>query len=213
MDTQTSNLFPVQALAPRFVLLVGEALRPQQDVVAEMAQDGLRCLWRANGEQALRTAAIAHFDALCLDSTAMGGSAAWTLTRLREALSCPIAVIGNGLDAQEEITALDHGADLYLARPLPPRRLCAHLLALLRRPRGPVRSERTAAAQTLREHAVTTSSAALLEKLLQAAASPRAGRGLESDLDRSIGAAVSVQANTEPEGFDVYIRGLHLRLR
>ncbi len=212
MDTQTSSLFPVHALAPRFVLLVGEALRPQHDVVTEMALDGLRCLWRANGEQALRTAAIAHFDALCLDSAAMGGNAAWTLTRLREALSCPIAVIGNGLDAQEEITALDHGADLYLARPLPPRRLCAHLLALLRRPRGHVRSER-AAAHPRSEQAVTTSSAALLEKLLQAAASPRAARGLESDLDRSMGAAVSVQANAEPEGFDVYIRGLHLRLR
>lgn len=134
MATPTSALIAVHALAPRLVLLVGEALRPQAAVLSELAQDGLRCVWRTNAEQALRTAAMAHFDVVCLDSAVIGGPSAWALTRLREALRCPIAVIGHGVDTQEELRALEHGADLYLARPLPPRRLCAHLLALLRRP-------------------------------------------------------------------------------
>lgn len=202
MDLSTPALFPVHALPPRFVLLVGEALRPAPEVVAEMAQDGLRCLWRANGEQALRTAAIAHFDAACLDSAELGGPSAWALTRLREALSCPIAVIGNGVDAQEELSALDHGADLYLARPLPPRRLCAHLLALLRRPRG--QAPHGSSMVPSREPGLRRGHA-LLEQLLKAAAEPAAHRQIER--------AEALQGEGDSERYDVYIQGVHLRLR
>ena len=202
MNNPASALFPAAALAPRFVLLVGDALRPAPEVVAEMAQDGLRCLWRASGEQALRTAAIAHFDALCLDSAALGGPSAWTLTRLREALRCPIAVIGDGLDAQEEISALDHGADLYLARPLPPRRLCAHLLALLRRPRG------AAAPAPALQVASARRDSPLLERFLQAATRSTANITVDGG-DGTHATATAADA----EGYDVYIQGLHLRLR
>jgi DNA-binding response OmpR family regulator len=48
-------------------------------------------------------------------------------------VDCPLLVVARVADEIDEIVALEHGADDYLARPLSPRKLRAHLLALLRR--------------------------------------------------------------------------------
>lgn len=209
------------AAACRLVLLVGAALRPDAALLAALARDGIRVIWRDSSGEAARTAALANFDAVCVDTTTLGAAAAALVRRLRDALSCPLLVIGSGADSGEEIDALDGGADLFLARPVPTRRLVAHLRAVLRRLPAPAGSEAAvgraprAVAPLLRRRATEASAspatianvnaAALLERLLASV-----GHGAASaELD----GALSLRANPHHDGVDVTIRGLRLRLR
>lgn len=125
---------PASRAVARLVLFIGEAMRPQPDVAALLARDGIRSLWLAGAEQALHCAELARFDAALLDSAAADGHASALIARLREALACPLVVVAEHADEIDEILALELGADLYLARPLAARRLRAHLAALMRRP-------------------------------------------------------------------------------
>lgn len=186
-----------------WVLFVGAALRPDGAVAAELSRDGVRAVWRASTEQAVRTAQLATFDAVCMDTTSLGAATAGVIRRLRDVLPCPLLIVGSGLDPHEEIDALEQGADLFLTRPLPTRRLCAHLLALLRRSRtrpaeAPPRGERS-------DHAMAQMQALLLERLCSAV-----GRG---HAYAEVDGALSVRASDVDEGVEVTIRGLHLRLR
>lgn len=124
---------PAAPQVQRLVLFVGAGLRPDSTLAGVLAQDGVRPIWRDSTGEAVRTAGLASFDAVCVDITTLGPAAGDVIDRLRQALPCPLLVIGAGLDAREEIDVLERGADLYLARPVPARRLCAHLMALLRR--------------------------------------------------------------------------------
>ena len=62
----------------------------------------------------------------------MGGPPVRQIETLRQALACPVLVVAPTEDEVDEIIALELGADAYLAGPLAPRRLRAHLMALLR---------------------------------------------------------------------------------
>ncbi|MBL8361713.1 MAG: hypothetical protein JNN18_14560 [Rubrivivax sp.] len=197
----------------RLVLFVGAALRPEGALATELARDGVRCLWRASTEQAVRTAQLATFDAVCMDITTLGAGSAGIIHRLRESLACPLLIVGGGADPREELDALDQGADLYLARPLPARRLAAHLLALLRRgqpaaarprPSAPAAPAAPGLAQ-LPLPAGADSGAALLERLFSAVGRGHAIAEVEGDL--------TVRASQGAEGVEVTIRGLQLRLR
>lgn len=123
--------------AARFVLFVGEACRPGVEDRAALARDGLRCLWTGDVPQAQRAARLARFDAAVVDAEVLGSPFGLALARLRDTLSCPMMVIGGAaLGAGEdvdEIIALELGAEAFLRRPVAPRRLRAHLAALLRR--------------------------------------------------------------------------------
>ncbi len=182
----------------RLVLFVGAALRPDGALASELARDGVRCLWRASTEQAVRTAQLATFDAVCMDTTTLGAGTAGVIHRLRESLACPLLIVGSGADPREEIEALEQGADLYLARPLPARRLCAHLLALLRRamPQARVPTALPAPQQP---------GGALLERLFSAVSRGHAIAEVDGDL--------SVRTSHGADGLEVTIRGLQLRLR
>jgi CheY-like chemotaxis protein len=123
------------AAAPaRLVLLVGPALRPDAPLLTELARHGLRSLWRPDLAAALRTGELATPDALCLDLDLPGADGAATLQRLRETLDGPLVAVAPTADAAREVAVLERGADLVLSAPLPPARLRAHLVALLRRP-------------------------------------------------------------------------------
>jgi two-component system response regulator RstA len=118
--------------ASRLVLFVGAEMRPDTALADALARDGTRCLWLAGAEQAIRAARLAFFDAVVLDGLLVDGAAGRTLAEVRGALRCPVVVVGRHADEIDEIVALESGADAFLARPLAPRRLRAHLLALLR---------------------------------------------------------------------------------
>jgi len=119
--------------ATQLLLFVGDAVRPDAQLVALLAREGLRCLSLPGAEQAVRAAALARFDALLVDAALVEGRAARALEALATAHGCPVLVLAERADEVDEIVALELGADLYLARPLAPRRLRAHLQALLRR--------------------------------------------------------------------------------
>ena len=120
------------------LLFVGADLHPGTALCELLAQDGMRCLWLAGTSAALRAARLARFDAVVLDAAALGTRGAAVLIELNAALQCPLIVVASRPDEVDEIVALEYGAAAYLAQPLAPRRLRAHLAALLR--------ERTAAA-------------------------------------------------------------------
>lgn len=114
------------------VLFVGVGFQPSAVMCDLLARDGMRCLWLAGPGPALRAAQLARFDAVVIDAAALGSRSAALLAELNAALRCPMIVVANQADEVDEIVALELGADAYLARPLAPRRLRAHLGALLR---------------------------------------------------------------------------------
>lgn len=120
-----------RAAAPAsLVLFVGTP--PAGSLCEILAHDGMRSLWLAGPAQALRAAALARFDALVIDTAALGSRAASWLAALHAQLRCPVLVVAEHADEVDEIVALELGADAYLTRPLAPRRLRAHLAALMR---------------------------------------------------------------------------------
>lgn len=121
------------ATPAQLVLFVGEAIRPGAVLSAQLAREGLRCLSLPGAEQALRAATLAHFDAVLIDARLVDGRAARAIETLASTHRCPVVVLADEPDEVDEIVALESGADLYLAQPLAPRRLRAHLSALLRR--------------------------------------------------------------------------------
>jgi DNA-binding response OmpR family regulator len=127
--------------ATRLVLFVGEAVRPDSDLGALLARDGIRCLCLPGTEQAERAASLARFDAVVVDGALVDGPASVAIARVSAAHRCPLVVLGERPDEVDEIVALEQGASLFLARPLGARRLRAHLAALLRRA-APVATER-----------------------------------------------------------------------
>lgn len=136
-----SGTAPLQAApAPQLLLFVGEAVRPEPALCALLGREGQRCVAVPDVEQGVRAAALARFDAVLVAASLVDGPAARAIERLSAAHHSPIVVLAHEVDEVEEIMALERGADLYLAHPrqdpFAPRRLRAHLRALLRRREG-----------------------------------------------------------------------------
>lgn len=204
------------AVAARLVLFVGAELRPAEAVAEILAREGMRCLWLAGPEQALRAARLARFDAVAIDGALVDGRA---LAELRAALRAPLLVLAPAADEIDEIVALESGADAFLPRPVAPRRLRAHLAALMRRA-PPARPEsdgvptlsgwsldalRQALTDGTREVALTEVQTLLLQCLFDAAGALVARAQLMAALPR--GERLQVRS------VDVYIHRLRQRLR
>lgn len=114
------------------VLFIGADCRPELNECDTLSRAGMRCLWLPGIEQALVAARGARFDAVVLDAATLDGKLATALPRLREGVDCPVVMLADRGDEVDEIIALELGADAFLFRPVAPRRLRAHLLALLR---------------------------------------------------------------------------------
>jgi two-component system, OmpR family, response regulator len=131
------------------VLVIGAALQPVAEA-ADLRAAGVRCICVATPEQALGVAPSVSFDSVVLHSPGLGGFTGLWLPRLREALACPIVLVADQADEVDEILALELGADVFLVRPLAPRRLRAHLMRLTPQRRsglgrsGPAEAARTA---------------------------------------------------------------------
>jgi two-component system, OmpR family, response regulator len=114
------------------VLFVGAACRPGPAVCASLVQQGMRCLWLRGPQQAAQAARSAQFDAVVVDASSMPARGGAALAQLRSAVQCPVLMLGEHGNEVDEILALELGADAYLQQPLAPRRLRAHLSALIR---------------------------------------------------------------------------------
>ncbi len=207
---------PRSGVTARLVLFVGADLRPGEALAETLAREGMRCLWLAGPEQALRAARLARFDAVAVDGALVDGRA---LAELRAALRSPLLVLAPAADEIDEIVALESGADAFLARPVAPRRLRAHLAALMRRA-PPARPESEAVAMVggwsidalrqaltdgAREVPLTEVQTLLLQCLFDAAGSLVARAQLMAALPR--GERLQVRS------VDVYIHRLRQRLR
>ena len=212
-----------RASAPaRLVLFVGTP--PPAALCELLAHDGMRSLWLAGPAQALRAGALARFDALVIDAALLGSRAAAWLAELHAQLRCPVVVVAEHADEIDEIVALELGADAFLARPLAPRRLRAHLAALmrLRAPASEASPPPAAMPEAANEHwqldrvanrlridghviALTEVQAALLQCLAEARGRivPRA----------RLAAALPHGTNLSARAVDVYIHRLRTRLR
>lgn len=116
----------------RLVLLVGAGLRVESHLSRTLAGEGMRCLWLGCVAQALEIARLALFDAVVLESADVDGRCGPGLAQVRQLLHCPIVVVAQHADEIDEIMALELGADAFLVGPVAPRRLRAHLMALMR---------------------------------------------------------------------------------
>jgi DNA-binding response OmpR family regulator len=215
---------PARAAPATLALFVGAGCRPGPGEFGALGRDGTRCVWSAHPAQAERLGALACFDALIVDAAALAPHEGQTLARLRAAFAgCPLVVVAERGDEVDEIVALELGADAFLARPLAPRRLRAHLAALWRlrtraaapRPAADVEPARIAGwwldrvrnrlvAADGRSVAVTELQAALLQCLLaaQGRALPRAQLAAALPLGRAVGT----------RSVDVYMHRLRARL-
>lgn len=118
-------------------LFVGSHCKPGHAEFDILGREGMRCLWVAECDEALRAARLAQFDALVVDARALGPRRAVALTVLRQGFDCPLILLADRHDEVDEIMMLELGADAYLERPVAPRRLGAHLGVLGRlRARG-----------------------------------------------------------------------------
>jgi DNA-binding response OmpR family regulator len=223
-DGEVSGAPPARAVADTLVLFVGAGCRPARAEFSTLGRDGVRCVWSADLDQALRMARLACFDALVIDAGALAAREGWALARARATFGCPLLVVAErsgDVDEVDEIVALELGADAFLARPLAPRRLRAHLAALWRPrstvapPEPPITPPAKIGGWWLdrvgnrlvgddRSVAVTELQAALLQCLLAAAgrAVPRAQLRAALPLGREVGA----------RSVDVYMHRLRKRL-
>ena len=115
------------------VLFVGAACRPSPAVCESLAHEGMRCLWLGGREQAAQAARSAQFDAVVVDASSLPERGGAALAQLRAAVRCPVVMLAERGEEIDEILALELGADVYLQRPVAPRRLRAHLSVLIRR--------------------------------------------------------------------------------
>ena len=111
------------------------AARP--DVFSEearcLAQHGFTLSEAPRLVDVARPGSAARAEIVIIDGNALGADPAHWLAQLRQRLDCPLIVVANAGDEVDEILALELGADDYLVRPFSPRKLLAHLRALLRR--------------------------------------------------------------------------------
>lgn len=117
---------------PSLVLFVGTAVRPDRALADALSQSGLRCAAVSDLTTAHEACANLQFDAVVVDAAALAPSLALGLSRLQPQAGCPVLVVADSPSEIDEIIALEHGASDYLALPLSPRLLRAHLVALMR---------------------------------------------------------------------------------
>ncbi|WP_395700615.1 response regulator transcription factor [Aquabacterium sp.] len=130
----TGSEWPGQT--PSLVLFVGAGVRPEPALSDTLAQAGLRCAAASSVATALQACANLQFDALVLDAAVLAPSLALALAGLQPLAGCPLLVVSAQPSEVDEIVALEHGAAAYLPQPFSPRRLRAHLVALLRQRPG-----------------------------------------------------------------------------
>jgi two-component system KDP operon response regulator KdpE len=114
------------------VLIVDDELPIRKFLGASLASAGYRIDEASTGRQALQHAAQQPPDLVILDLGLPDIDGQEILTQLREWLSAPIIVLSARDQEQQKITALDNGADDYLAKPFSTGELLARIRAALR---------------------------------------------------------------------------------
>ncbi len=118
------------------VLVVDDEPEIRKTVAASLQAQGYTVHTAANGEEALRLAAITPPDLVILDLMMPVLDGMETCRRLRAWTDVPILVLSARSEEPQKIRALDLGADDYLTKPFGMGELTARIRASLRRHRA-----------------------------------------------------------------------------
>ncbi|EAR11273.1 response regulator transcription factor [Reinekea blandensis] len=106
-----------------------------------LTREGYRVTHYAEGASALKHIPEAKPDCVLLDIMLPGLDGIELCRQLRSRYSGPVIFLTAKGEALDEILGLEVGGDAYLAKPIEPRRLLAHLRAQLRRTATPTTTE------------------------------------------------------------------------
>jgi two-component system KDP operon response regulator KdpE len=120
-------------VSPAPHLQVEDELPIRRFLRASLARDGYRLVEAETGQQALKLAAKQPPDLVILDLGVPDMDGREVLRRLREWLGAPILILFVRDQEQQKITALDQGADDYLAKSFTTSELLARIPVALRR--------------------------------------------------------------------------------
>lgn len=134
----SSGDFDVAARASATILVVDRDERSQHGLTRVLERAGYRVVQAADGEGVLSLVARHGPDLVLLGLDMPSVSGLIVLRGLQAFRHKPgVIVLTRSADDEDAIQALNGGADDYLTRPVQTRLLLAHVLALLRRTRGP----------------------------------------------------------------------------
>ena len=98
---------------------------------------GYQVITATDGHAALAEFQAQRPDVVVLEWQLPGLDRIAVIRRIRETDATPILMLAARATIEDRVTALDSGADDYLAKPYNPAELLAHMRALLRRTHGP----------------------------------------------------------------------------
>ena len=116
------------------ILLVEDAEDLADGIIGHFARSGMVCDLARTIEDARDCRAVQRYDAVILDVNLPDGSGLALLREMRaRADRTPVLMLTALASVDDRVTALDQGADDYLAKPFDQRELEARLRALIRR--------------------------------------------------------------------------------
>ena len=125
----------------RHVVVVEDEAATRTLLAGQFAREGYRVSAVADGEELDRVLRTDKADLISLDIRLPGEDGISVLRRLRANDDCAIIVVTAGNDVAGRITALELGADDYVAKPYDERELLARARNVLRRTQAHTRCE------------------------------------------------------------------------
>jgi two-component system KDP operon response regulator KdpE len=130
----------VQGLPAIRVLVADDDPRSRDGLVALVQQQGFDVTVARNGREAIAAASASSPDVILLNLGVSDMAGVEVMRRLREWTRTPILIISTREDEDDEVAALDSGADDYLVKPFSGRELMARLRVALRHAKAKVES-------------------------------------------------------------------------
>ncbi|MFM7063109.1 MAG: response regulator transcription factor [Actinomycetes bacterium] len=127
-------LRPTQTDRPR-VVVADDRVADRAAVVDSLGDHGFSVTETSTAERVLHLVSTSSPDAVVLDLRLPDRSGFDVLRELQARPHLVVVAVGESADELDCVTALELGADDYVARPVPPRELVARLRAALRRGR------------------------------------------------------------------------------
>ena len=115
------------------VLLVDDDVELVGLLASYLGSEGFQVRMAYDGESAVRSVLASPPDIAVLDVMMPGYSGIEALRRIRAQSAVPVLLLTARGDEESRILGLELGADDYVAKPCPPRELCARVRAILRR--------------------------------------------------------------------------------
>jgi DNA-binding response OmpR family regulator len=117
----------------KYLLVVEDRFNVRMMMSEYLTQQQFDVTTASNGVEALEHCQQRQFDCILLDLMMPTMNGIDFLRELRKTTTTPVIVISAKLEESDKISALEHGADEYITKPVSMRELTARINALLRR--------------------------------------------------------------------------------